>query len=73
MKREEFEMLVNELGRMTVSFDRPIRFKSTPHSPIKWIWSVSIDDDLEEYGEAIMSVKQTLRWMKHLKDADTKD
>lgn len=59
-KRKEFIERLNYLGGNHI-FEKPIRFRLTPHSPTIYIHGTSIHDNFDAYGEARDAILQKLR------------
>lgn len=59
-KRNEFHNRLLYLGGNHI-FEKPIRFRLTPHSPTIYIHGTSIHDNFDAYGEARDTILQRLR------------
>lgn len=60
----EFIRMMKILGG-NVIFDKPIRFRLTPHSPTKKIYSLSITEDFNDFGDVKDTILQVLRGLTH--------
>lgn len=65
-KRNEFHNRLLYLGGF-FKFEKPIRFRLTPHSPTVKIYEISINDNFDSYGEARDAILQRLRLLTYEK------